>query len=52
MRPLAHIVEILEHEFGLFGHAHATVIYVLHGGYFVCGVLQVVIYVVLVFIFV
>ena len=48
MRPLAHIVEILEHQFGLLWHAHATIIYVLHGRDLIRWVLQVVICIILI----
>ena len=31
LRPLPHILHVLEHELGLFWHAHATIVHVLHG---------------------
>ena len=31
LRPLPHILHVLEHELGLFWHTHAAIVHVLHG---------------------
>ena len=31
LRPLPHILHVLEHELGLFWHSHAAIVHMLHG---------------------